>query len=205
MFQEMFIHNHQNKTTNKNNINNNSSSNNTNVKLRLGAAQTISRQAAVPENVVSDRGGNLTFGFGAQFVIAQPRDAYGLCWCSAEPSQGIQCERDEDYLARAGRLKIEGPTLGHEKECFLGQSCDIRGVDGIGLRSGDRLMVLEECGQGVSIPGFPGLGIAEANEPERCLYEFISDVGMPGNESILSSAAGIFRLSLLSRSGIGAV
>ena len=91
-------------------------------------------------------------------------------------------------------MKIEGPTLGHEKECFLGQSCDIRGVDGIGLRSGDRLMVLEECGQGVSIPGFPGLGIVEANEPERCLYEFISDVGMPGYEIILSSAAGIFRL-----------
>ena len=69
-------------------------------------------------------------------------------------------------MVRAGRLKIEGPMLGHEKECFLGQPCNIHGIDGIGLRSGDRLMVLEECGQGIPIPGLPGSGIAEANEPQ---------------------------------------
>ena len=64
-------------------------------------------------------------------------------------------------------LKIEGPMLGHEKACFRGQPCNIRGIDGIGLQLGDRLIVLEECGQGIPISGFPGLGIAEAGSRGR--------------------------------------
>lgn len=84
--------------------------------------------------------------------------------------------------------------LGHEKECFLGQSCNVRRIDGVGLRSGDRLLVLEDCGQGIPIPGFPGSGIAVTNQPDGTSYEFISDVGVRGNESTLSSAAGILKL-----------
>ena len=58
-------------------------------------------------DVVSDLGDYLTFGFGAQVVSIRPRDAYDLCWCSIQHSQGIQCERDEEFLVRASSLKIE--------------------------------------------------------------------------------------------------
>ena len=87
--------------------------------------------------------------------------------------------------------------LGHEKECFLGQPCNILGIGGISLRSGDRLMVLEDCGQGIPISGFPGFGIAEAKEPEGARFEFIAGASIQENESILFSDAGIFRLAIV--------
>ena len=100
----------------------------------------------------------LTLGFGTSasgasyHVSMNPDDrGYALCWCQG--GQGV-CSA-EAHVVSAGRLRIAGPEPGQAAECFQGQAYVVE-LAGVDLAVGDRLTVLEECGQGLFLSGLPG-------------------------------------------------
>ena len=80
---------------------------------------------------------------------------YRLCWCSQLESGS--CE--PPFLSLDfGQLQVLGPSGGQEKTCVSGLTCvldDLEGLETVGGVEGE-VMVLETCGVGRSVDGFPG-------------------------------------------------
>ena len=137
---------------------------------------------------------NLALGFGVSdetsmydLSIDADQSGYFLCWCASGRGVVNACSSPEEFNVYAGRLSVVGPRTNQESGCSIGQPCAVPGILGALLESGDRLMVLSDCGRGVSLPGFPSSGIMETNNSK--------DFGFVGNGSdILLSSPGIFRL-----------
>eukprot|EP00439_Symbiodinium_sp_Y106_P035489 s3907_g4.t1 len=83
---------------------------------------------------------------------------YYLCWCAAT-FEGA-CQDPEEWV-QAGRMRLEGPFEPQQVQCVVGQECHFPIIQGQDIRAKDRLMVLEACGAGDPLPGFPGDGILE--------------------------------------------
>ncbi|OLQ04045.1 Attractin [Symbiodinium microadriaticum] len=83
---------------------------------------------------------------------------YYICWCGS--SVEGNCEDPYAWI-QAGEMRIVGPFNPHEAHCAVGQVCTFPLITGYGLRGGDRIMVLEVCGGGSPLPGFPGDGMLE--------------------------------------------
>ncbi|CAE7226101.1 Scube1 [Symbiodinium microadriaticum] len=83
---------------------------------------------------------------------------YYLCWCAATFEGACQ---DPQEWVQAGRMRLEGPFEPQQVQCVVGQECHFPIIQGQDIRAGDRLMVLEACGAGDPLPGFPGDGILE--------------------------------------------
>ncbi|CAE7793035.1 rabepk, partial [Symbiodinium sp. CCMP2592] len=109
------------------------------------------------EIVDADMNSMLTMDF--KFIELQYDPVpHNICWCGSS-SEG-SCE-DPFAWVQAGQMRIVGPFNPHEAQCAVGQVCTFPLITGYGLRSGDRIMVLEVCG-GQALAGFPGDGILEA-------------------------------------------
>ncbi|CAE7267309.1 SVEP1, partial [Symbiodinium microadriaticum] len=151
----------------------------------LGSLSNLQRAGAVT---------TLTLGFGTSdsqssyyLSIDANLAGYLLCWCASERGATDACTSPEDFNVYAGRLSVVGPRTNQESGCSVGQPCSVSGIEGALLEAGDRLMVLSDCGRGISLPGFPGGGIMETSNSR--------DFAFIGNGSdVLLSTPGIFRL-----------
>ena len=139
-------------------------------------------------------GTQLVLGFGVSDAASDyhlSTDAndggYALCWCANERGLANACSSAEDYRVFAGRLRVVGPRTNQESECFVGQECAVTGIRGVGMQSGDRLMILSNCGKGTALPGFPGSGILETLDGTN--FAFVTT-----GSSFLLSVPGIFRM-----------
>ena len=81
---------------------------------------------------------------------------YFLCWCGGQAPCAF-----EEFAVSAGRLRVEGPRTNQEASCSVGQPCVLTGLEFVGALAGDKVMILEACGMGSALPGFPAGGIAE--------------------------------------------
>ena len=92
--------------------------------------------------------------FGSSWNAETPSIAsggqYRLCWCSPRgvDNAGLSnCIAPWDFTADAGVLTLRGPAAGQHLTCLTGQPCSFIGLTGTGLADGDKLMVLDTCGQ----------------------------------------------------------
>ena len=86
--------------------------------------------------------------WGAETVSMASGGQYRLCWCSGSAACDL-------FAADAGALTIVGPSpLEQHQTCITGQPCNILGLSGFALSAGDKVMVLDTCGQtGLSSSG----------------------------------------------------
>lgn len=158
-------------------------------------------QASVPAQVQALVGGNGELDLYASmgFIAEVPVGYYKACWCS---SKGENCSSmdlspsatSSLYLEyEAATMVIEGPGTTAEVECFVAQPClvDLPTTEGwsVNLKGGDRLSVLEQCGQGSLLRGLPGVGIAETFDGYSFQFNQESDTSI-----YLESDPGYFRL-----------
>ncbi|CAJ1443646.1 unnamed protein product [Effrenium voratum] len=136
----------------------------------------------------------LLLGFGTSdadsdfHISLDASDAgYFLCWCASERGLANACNTPQSFDVNAGRLRVTGPNTNQESACSVGQACSITGIRGVGMKDGDRLMVLSDCGKGAAIPGFPAGGLLETID--GATFEFSGQVS-----NILMSVPGIFRV-----------
>ena len=65
---------------------------------------------------------------------------YRLCWCP-----GLATCSVEQFNVDLGVLQIFGPTLQQDRTCISSQTCEIIGIEGLGLGDGDSVLLLETC------------------------------------------------------------
>ena len=150
-------------------------------RVQCGGKQSVALSRLLADGIgqLQDSGGDLALSFGKStstedfWLTADASEGYLLCWCGVSGMIGGQggqaCSHPEEYAVPAGQLRIVGPRTNQEDSCSIGQYCAVH-VEGVGVQPGDRLMVLNDCGHGSSVAGFPGGGIAETNDPR--LKEF---------------------------------
>ena len=85
-----------------------------------------------------------------------PGGQYRLCWCAATS----KCSSPTDYVVDSGELHIIGPNLYQMQQCYPGVTCSFEDFLGYGLQNGERIMVLDVCGLGAGVPGFPNGAIS---------------------------------------------
>ena len=111
---------------------------------------------------------------------------YFLCWCASERGSNTACAT-ADFAVYAGRLRVTGPNVNQESACAVGQECSVTGIRGVSMQSGDRLMILSDCGRGNAIPGLPASGILDTTDGSS--FAFVGGVS-----SVVLSVPGIFRI-----------
>lgn len=84
---------------------------------------------------------------------------YDICWCA----RGAECAEGIQHRKKVGTLTVVGPRGAFANVCTSFSSCTWNGVIGTELDNGDRMMILNECGSGLMVPGFPSSGIATAS------------------------------------------
>ncbi len=100
--------------------------------------------------------------FGSSWHAETPSKApggrYRLCWCRSSMSN---CSSDFDFTADAGQLTLRGPSLSQHMTCITGKPCTLTGLIGHGLSDGDKIMVLDTCGQsGLEVSGMIWDGVS---------------------------------------------
>ena len=91
--------------------------------------------------------------WGAEAPSMAPGGRYRLCWCRPNSSSWSSSNFDtcldaSDFQADAGVLTFQGPSpLEQHLTCLSGQACPLLGLTGTALAEGDKIMVLNTCGQ----------------------------------------------------------
>ena len=116
--------------------------------------------------LVSQSGAAVTWG---SQVITSSGGVYRLCWWSGIPSTApnstVVSDPDtpgEDFVVDLGKLELIGPApLTQDRTCVSGQTCHLVLVEGLGLESSNRWMILDTCGTGPQTRGIgPDLAAA---------------------------------------------
>ena len=95
--------------------------------------------------------------------------------------------RVEHFDVDFGVLQIFGPTLQQDRTCVSSMACQISGIEGTGLGSGDSLMLLETCSSGAMLDGLPAV-------PSSTLSGSSFDWTANLTEIVMSSPGGLYRL-----------
>ncbi|CAK9090150.1 Uncharacterized protein SCF082_LOCUS42528 [Durusdinium trenchii] len=93
--------------------------------------------------VTPDEIEGVSSNFGCGRVTASAGD-YKLCFCTPRGA-GAQCEQSFDFGFEIGVLTLEGPFTGQLRKCTQNQRCAVDTIQGIGLKDGDLLLILDEC------------------------------------------------------------
>ena len=100
--------------------------------------------------------------FGDAFFTASGSE-YRLCWCSGN----FGCNSPADFRVQLGLLKIMGMApLNQDRTCISGQTCVVHGLQGEGLSTSARVMVLNSCGTASLVSNLVLNGVAEAVEDQ---------------------------------------
>ena len=128
------------------------------VRRACGGSEVLSLALANPNGTgsLSTFDGEFYLTFGN--VLLDADEAYTICWC------GGSCNTASDFAVPAGHLQVLGPYTNQRTNCFLGQPCHLQNIKGVGLMTGDRIMLRTDCETGPMLPGSPGNGIAFRNE-----------------------------------------
>jgi hypothetical protein len=108
--------------------------------------------------------------------IAATGGVYKMCWCA----KGQTCIEGIHHRKQLGILTVIGPSGGLMRTCYAYGPCVWTGVTGEGLQDGDRIMLLEKCGEGTKVVGFPNNDIAVAADLGAS-YNF------PGSDNVVTA------------------
>jgi len=100
--------------------------------------------------------------------LATPPGKYRLCWCF----QGFACAQPEDFQSFAGILRVKSP-FGPLREfwCGIGVPCRLENVLGEGSNSGDNVMIMSVCGDGLGSPAFEDRGRSTETGPDGTWFQ----------------------------------
>jgi hypothetical protein len=108
------------------------------------------------------KGISYTTANGNDFVWGQdpiitPPGKYRLCWCF----QAFACTQDSDFASYGGMLRVKAP-YGPLRYffCAMNAPCYIRDVFGEASHSGDKVMIMTVCGDGLGTDGFVDRGVS---------------------------------------------
>ena len=88
-----------------------------------------------------------TYTWGTTELTA-PGGTYRLCWCFG-PAGDPGCATPEEHRVDFGMLTLVGVApLDQDRTCVSGQTCSFDKVTGQHLTDGNRVMVLDTCGEG---------------------------------------------------------
>ena len=138
------------------------------VRNACGGPEPLSVALANPNGTgsLSTSGGKFSLSFGE--VLLDADESYSICWCSQS------CNTASDFTVLAGHLQVLGPYANQRADCFLGQKCRLEQIRGVGLMTGDQIMLRTDCETGRMLTGSPGDGIASRNEPWNPRSKFCS-------------------------------
>ena len=125
--------------------------------------EVSSGQEPSMSRAVTDLGANGSrIDFGDAFFTASGGE-YRLCWCSGN----FGCSVPGDFRVQLGLLKIMGMApLNQDRTCISGQTCVVHGLQGEGLSTSARVMVLNSCGTVSPASNLVLNGVAEAVEDQ---------------------------------------
>ncbi|CAE8585944.1 unnamed protein product, partial [Polarella glacialis] len=124
-------------------------------------------------DVATGQGSEFHWGAGGNGEPSAPGGVYKMCWCS----NGQTCSMFEHFKVELGELTLVGPnSLEQHRTCVTGQACVVSGIQGQHLKEGDKLMVLDVCGQKPHTPMCP-------SHPS----EFAAESMQPGWNSTLAA------------------
>ena len=84
-------------------------------------------------------------------------------------------------------LQVFGPTLLQDRTCISSRTCEINGIDGLGLGNGDALLLLETCAFTAAPDGHPALPSSTLSGSS---FQWTDNL----TEIVLSSPGGSYRL-----------
>ena len=129
---------------------------------------TVSSDAAVSDMTLTFAGGE-----------------YRLCWC-VESGPG-KCNTIADFTTDFGSLYLVGPRpLLQHRTCVSGLPCNLRSFEGVGLSTGDQLLVLDTCAVGKVLPQFTAAGTVQVVTA--------SGAQMSWGETAVTARGGVYRL-----------
>lgn len=148
----------------------------------------------LPNNGVSKPATNsgltveLDGSLGRQYELA---GKYVLCWCPMSGACDMALDLGIAFAARIGLLTIAGPRpLEKDVNCAIEEKCEVNGVVGVGLKNGDRILVVKadsECGPGaIPAENFPGSGVSSRAESDGSRFVY--------NEKLSSKTGGSYRI-----------
>ena len=83
-------------------------------------------------------------GVSSSQPFSAPGGIYKICWCAF----GQTCSMFEHFKVELGELSLAGPSLmDQHRTCVAGQACVVSNIQGYRLENGDKIMILDECGQ----------------------------------------------------------
>ena len=122
---------------------------------------------------------------------------YRLCWCSRDVFDDVSPSPNRttstltsvcnSFTFDVGHLTLAGFEQEIHRTCISGRTCAFRGITGTGLTGREKFLVLDTCGLGHLVDGFPDAGFAE------------NWTGNHGNHldwgsGVLSASGGSYRL-----------
>jgi hypothetical protein len=110
---------------------------------------------------------------------------YRLCWCASV----FNCTTDVEFTTDSGILTLIGPNLGFDRTCKAGTMCGIVDIDGVYLKNGDLLRVLDTCGTSAVIIGWPRGGTSDP-----ALFGGQEFVWGGIDDAVVTAAGGFFRM-----------
>ncbi|CAE7774243.1 unnamed protein product [Symbiodinium necroappetens] len=93
--------------------------------------------------VTPDEIEGVSSNFGCGRVTASAGQ-YKLCFCTPRGA-GTQCAQNYDFGFEIGVMIVQGPLSGQPRKCTLDQRCAVDNIQGVGLKPGDLILILDEC------------------------------------------------------------
>lgn len=91
-------------------------------------------------------------------------------------------------IVEFGQLEMEGPESGQERVCVRGHPCVLEEIIGVGLKRGDTVRVLLECGTNTPVAHVPGGGIASTTDGETYGFGVQPLFAEAANEALFCSS-----------------
>eukprot|EP00435_Cladocopium_sp_Y103_P034368 s881_g8.t2 len=89
-----------------------------------------------------------------EFLESEP-GMFRVCWCRADASMNMDCQKGSDFNVVAGLFLAVGPYSGQTRQCMHGQQCVITGLRGVSLSATDKLTPLSSCANSLLSQTFP--------------------------------------------------
>ena len=125
-----------------------------------------------------------TTGASIQFLESEP-GMFRVCWCRADASMNMDCQKGSDFNVVAGLFLAVGPYSGQTRQCTHGQQCVITGLRGVSMSATDKLTPLASCANALvsqTFPSWPPPLLSSSLDASTGSYQF--DLGQLDLEGV---------------------
>ena len=125
-----------------------------------------------------------SFSFSSWEILESEPGMFRVCWCRADASMNMDCQKGSDFNVVAGLFLAVGPYSGQTRQCTHGQQCVITGIRGVSLSATDKLIPLSSCNFALSqtFPSWPPPVLSSTLDASTGSYRF--DLGQLDLEGV---------------------